>query len=125
METTTATTAATTTTTFFKVKVRCDFRFNLPCVPRTVNFINKEIKPLFFFFSFSLFKLLKLIIHQKFKARAHLLAFVFPGLRFSLCWCPFVFAGMRFSLCEGHNPWHTHSMISIWNTTQCCSFTLV
>jgi hypothetical protein len=71
-------------------------------VPGFVAFINKGIKVLIVFSSLALSKPLKLIIHhQKFKAQAQMLA----GVCF--CWQAFVFAGMRFSLCQGHDPWHT------------------
>ncbi len=44
---------------------------NIPCVPGIVAFINKEINN-FFFSSLALLELLKLVIHQKFKAQAPL-----------------------------------------------------
>ncbi len=84
----------------------------LPGVPGIVTLICKNIEQIIYQCFFILFEPLN---SPKFKAQAHLPAFVRVSRPsyFTLpeCVCvsrhAFVFPGMHFSLHKGHNPWHT------------------
>ncbi len=80
----------------------------IPCVPGIVTVINKEFKPLFFSFVLLCPNHFELIIHQKFKARAHLPAYIRISLHvfFTLPACIFHFekaiiSGTHSRICMG------------------------